>query len=289
LPKTPKTLEADINHVLNTGEGYTKEIAEWVGGDIAKSLGRQLRQPRKWSRNLRLSSLGTPCERKLWYSVNWNSEPEPLPPNDKNKFIFGDLTESHMLGLVMAAGHTVEGLQTQVDVFGIKGHRDCVIDGMLFDVKSSSAGSFGKFRENGLRNDDPFGYLSQISSYLYGSLSDDIVTNKEEVGFLAFNKETGHVAVDIYEVSNLVSKKEEEVKRKKEIVKQKEPPERLYKPVDQYRRNPNGNMKLSTACKFCGYKFECWPEVRKFLYSNGPEYLTKVEKEPQGRVLEVKR
>ena len=31
LDKDIKNLQKDIYHVLNTGEGYTKEIADWVG------------------------------------------------------------------------------------------------------------------------------------------------------------------------------------------------------------------------------------------------------------------
>jgi len=218
LTKTINTLQQDLYHVLTTGEGYTKEIAEWVADDIAKSLKRQL-SPRssRGKGTLRVSNLGTPCKRKLWYHVNSEHEPEPLPASTINKFIFGDLTESHILGLAKAAGHTVEGLQDTVDVFGIRGSRDCVIDGMLFDVKSASSRAFEKFKHHRLRDDDPFGYISQLSSYLYGSQDDPLATEKTKAGFLAFDKQFGHIAVDIYDLSEDLENKKTEVLKTKHL------------------------------------------------------------------------
>jgi CRISPR/Cas system-associated exonuclease Cas4 (RecB family) len=206
-------------------------------------------------------------------------------PAHENKFIFGDLTESHVLGLVKASGHTLEGLQTPVDVFGIRGHRDCVINGMLFDVKSCSSRAFDKFKYNKLREDDAFGYISQLSSYLYGSRNDPLVTEKNKAGFLAVDKQFGHIAVDIYDLTEDLERKEEEVLRKQHVVNEVEPPERAYEPVPH---NKSGNMKLPTACSYCEYSRICWPEARKFLYSNGPVFLTKVEREPTGNVFEDK-
>lgn len=282
--KTPYTLKEDIEHVLRTGEGYTKEIAEWVGELVAESLvGQLVGNTRGGKRTIRVSNMGTPCERKLWYTVNRTHEPEPLPASTLNKFIYGDLTEAHVLGLAKASGHDVAGLQSELDVCGIKGHRDCVIDGMLFDIKSASTGSFGKFSDNGLRGNDPFGYISQLSSYLYGSQHDPIVTYKRHAGFLAMDKQHGHIAVDIYDLHEEVLKKEQEVVQKKVLVKATNPPPRPYEPVDQYSRKPNGNMKLPFQCSYCDDKVECWKDVglRKFISSNGPVWLTKVVKEPR--------
>jgi len=41
--KKIETLIKDIREVLNTGNGWTKEISEWVAEDSAKSLERQMR------------------------------------------------------------------------------------------------------------------------------------------------------------------------------------------------------------------------------------------------------
>jgi hypothetical protein len=42
-----------------------------------------------------------------------------------------------------------------------------VIDGVTVDVKSASKYGFEKFLKHNLREDDPFGYISQLSSYVY--------------------------------------------------------------------------------------------------------------------------
>jgi hypothetical protein len=298
MTKTPYTLKEDINHVLTTGEGWTEEISEWVSNMVAESLTRQFRgrdQQRK--RTLRASNLGTPCERALWYHVNSESDGEPLTASTLNKFIYGDITESYILGLCKAAGHDVAGLQDTVDVCGIRGSRDCVIDGMLFDVKSAASQSFTKFDKGTLRDNDLFGYISQLSTYLYGSQSDPLVKYKDKAGFLAFDKQHGHIAVDIYDLSEELEKKEQEVLRKQHIVNEMEPPERpkwenwvynrkekkyeLLEKEEDWTDGAYGNRKLSPTCSYCKWKHECWDNLRGFIYSGKPRWLTKVVYEPK--------
>ena len=283
--KTYKTLKNNIEHVLRTGEGWTEEISEWVASDIKQSLNRQFSRDARPKGKLRLSLLGTECERKLWYSTVGDIEPEPLPASTYNKFIFGDLTESYMLGLVKASGHHVVGLQDTVVVHGIRGSRDCVIDGMLFDIKSASDYSFKKFARGGLREDDPFGYISQISSYLYGSQCDSTVTYKDKAGFLVANKNTGEIVVDIYDLTPELEGKQEEVESKKRIVKSDSPPPRPY---EQEPDGKSGNMKLPRQCSWCEYKQGCWPELRTFINDTGyTKYLTVVKREPAGSYMEI--
>jgi hypothetical protein len=276
--KTIDTLVADMKHVLTTGEGYTSEIRDWVAGDIAKSLDRQLGSSEGLSKpRLRMSGLGTPCDRRLWYTINRPSDREPLPANTKFKFLYGDLIESLTLGLAKAAGHSVTGLQGSVEIAGIRGSRDAIIDGVLIDVKSANDRSMQKFRDNGLRDGDPFGYLSQLSSYLFASQDDDLLTEKNKAGFLVVDKNFGHIELHIYDLSDLMENKLQEVENKKQLVKAKKPPPKAFDPVPDGK---SGNMKLATNCSYCDFKYTCWPEARTFLYSNGPRYLTKVEREP---------
>ncbi len=285
MNKTYKSLKRDIENVLRTGAGWTEEISEWVASIAGKSLSRQFRRSGSRSTSLRVSSLGTPCERKLWFSTRGSIDPEPLAPHTLNKFIFGDLTEAYLLGLTKAAGHTLEGLQDTVDVCGVRGSRDCVIDGMLFDVKSASSRAFEKFKQNGLRKDDPFGYLSQLSSYLYGSRNDPLVRYKSKAGFLVMDKQFGHITVDIYDLTEELDKKEWEIQKKKGVVASEEIPPRAYTDVPH---NKSGNRKLGTNCSYCDYKKICWPNLRGFAYSSGPIFMTHVEEEPRGNVMEIK-
>ena len=282
--KTIETLVKDIYHVLSTGEGVTQEILDWVSGDINQSLQRQLvgggglREPR-----LRMSGLGTPCRRKLWYSINRPDQCEPLPPHTKFKFVYGDAIESILLGLSKAAGHSVVGLQGGVEIEGVRGSRDAIIDGVLIDVKSANDRSMQKFRDQGLRDDDPFGYLSQLSSYLFASQDDPLLLEKNKAGFLVADKNFGHVELFMYDLTEEMANKVQEVRDLKEVVKQEDPPARAFEAVEDGK---SGNLKLGTNCSYCDYKHTCWPEVRTFLYSNGPRYLVEVAKEPN--VWEVK-
>ena len=86
--------------------------------------------------------------------------------------------------LVRATGHKVSDEQKEVDVKGVKGHIDCKIDGEVVDIKTASKFSFNKFREGRLREDDPFGYMSQLAGYEEAEKSSD-------GGFLVINKESG--------------------------------------------------------------------------------------------------
>jgi len=299
------TLKQDLEHVLKTGEGWTKEIEGWMAQDIQKTISRQMNRNEDYKPYLRMSSLGKPCERQLWYEFHSKLKPEPLQASTKAKFIFGDMIESFLIALVMASGHKVEGLQELVEIDGIKGSRDCIIDGMQFDIKSAATQSFDKFKQGQLKGywkksrkkdepdvwipameADPFGYISQNSSYLFASLDDPRITHKSEVGFLAFDKQFGHIVVDIYDVSDQLKTKRQEIQSKKDLIKSDTPPDRItwgteLKSTKDKKPDPNGNVGLKAPCSYCNYKKECYPGLRTFISSKGPEYLVKVVKEPK--------
>ena len=98
------------------------------------------------------------------------------------------------MSLCVAAGHKVEGAQDALTIDGLKGHRDCVIDGVTVDIKSASAYNFDKFKFSTLRTDDTYGYISQLSSYVYAAKDDPLVTDKVNGAFLVINKSTGELA-----------------------------------------------------------------------------------------------
>lgn len=295
--KTVDTLQKDIEHVLKTGEGWTQYVSQWVSNDIEDSLNRQFNRSDDYKTKLRMSNLGTKCDRKLYYSINTNLKPVPLSPNAKNKFLFGDMVESLVLGLVLASGHRLEGLQTHVSLDGVNGRRDCVIDGMTFDVKSASSNSFKKFKANGLLKDgaDEFGYLEQLSAYVEAGKDDPLVKDKSRGGFLAVDKQFGHISVDIYNFSEFDIRSV--VKSKKEVLSGDLPERpkwsrRVYDrtlkdyvvtEVDyDWTDGKSGNRCLSTYCSYCDFKRHCWPNLREFVTSSGPKFLTTVTREPKG-------
>lgn len=276
--KTVKTLVSDIYSVLSDGVELTDAQAQEFGRRMATMMKNRLSVPTSDTEHkLRMSNVGGKCDRKLWYTVNQPGTAENLAPNTKLKFLYGDMVEVLVLFLAEVAGHKVEGAGDKLELAEVPGHRDCVIDGVLIDVKSASGFGFSKFRSHKLEYEDPFGYLSQLSNYLAASQDDDKVQVKGEAGFLAVDKEQGHICLDMYQFKEL-DKVPEKLEAKKKMVSSDLPPPRAF--GDQAYSGVSGNRKLGVECSYCVYKKECWPALRTFLYSTGPVFLTEVHKTP---------
>lgn len=275
--KKIESLVEDIYEVLKTGID-TDSMPELIDkyGELFKDLLKtrlKTRGPREGT--LRMSSIGQPCERKLYYEVNSPQDAEELRPEVYMKFLFGDLTELLLFFLVEASGHKLEGTQDTQDIVGIKGHRDAVIDGVTVDAKSASTYSFKKFQNGDLEKDDPFGYVIQLQSYMHSGQNDPIVTDKDRGAFLVVDKTLGHLCLDFHKYRKLPM--EAIYERKKDLVKQSEPPARKFDPIPEGKA---GNKKLGVNCSYCPFKTKCWPNMRTFLYSTGPVSFTEIVKEP---------
>tara|TARA_R100001198_G_scaffold29734_2_gene15625 strand:- start:2116 stop:2970 length:855 start_codon:yes stop_codon:yes gene_type:complete len=225
--------------------------------------------------SLRMSNVGRPA-RQLWYEQNLPSETSVPSPSLQIKFLYGHLLEEILLMLVRASGHSVTDEQKEVTVKGVKGHIDCKIDGEVVDIKTASKFSFNKFREGRLREDDPFGYMSQLAGY-------EEAENSSEGGFLVINKESGELC--LYRPEELDKPSiNTQIQGVKKALKLSTPPPRCYESVPEGKK---GNMKLHRSCTYCSYKFECYKDanngqgLRVFQYANGPTYLTHVEVAPR--------
>jgi len=214
--------------------------------------------------------------RQLWYDKRYGKE-ETLPAPTLIKFIFGDILEQLLLFLAEASGHKVTHRQSEVTLCGVKGHIDAEIDGVTVDVKSASTHAFRKFSDGTLVEDDPFGYIEQISGY----------SKARGTGgaFLAVDKQNGHVAYLPFTKEELdVFKVEDRIAYIKKAVEQENVPERCYPDEEM---GESGNRKLGVNCSYCGHKERCWADannglgLRTFLYSSGPVFLTKVAREPK--------
>lgn len=280
MKKTIKTLIKDINSVIDGKGGWDEVVNEHFKETIGDTLMSRLNPEERKEGTLRMSSIGQPCERKLWYQTNKPKEGETLRSEIKFKFLYGDILEDLILSLAVAAGHKVEGHQDTMDIMGIKGHRDAVIDGVTVDVKSASTYSFKKFRDHQLETDDPFGYLTQLSSYVYAAKSDPLVKDKNGGAFLAVDKQHGHICLDYYDFKKTGHLKNVEklyADRIKSANDKTQVPDRSFSPIPEGK---SGNLKLGTNCSYCDYKWTCHPDLRAFLYSRGPVFLTKVVREP---------
>lgn len=276
--KTIDTLVPDMKNVLLGLGGWDAALTKYLSETIAEVASNRFSEPQAPRGYLSMSSLGDSCDRSLWYKVNKPELSEPLDAEALGTFFYGDIIEAFALALAKAAGHKVEGEQTQMNINGIKGHRDAVIDGMTVDVKSASPFGFKKFKEGTLRSEDSFGYISQLSSYVFAGKDDPLVVDKERGAFLAIRKDRFDLALDIYDFSEDLPWKEAEVERKKALVEGDIPSERL-KPIPQSKTSKN--TKLPIKCGYCSFRETCWPEARTFIYSSGPVFLVDVKNEPK--------
>ena len=251
-----------------------QNIAEAIRRSIEESTLRQTRDPAI----LRMSKLGTP-DRKLWYEHNVSEDAvsKDVNPSTKIKFLYGDILEELLLFFAKEAGHTVEGEQGEVEVNGVLGHRDCKIDGITTDIKSASSFAFNKFVDGSLNKNDPFGYIAQISGYVHA--------DKSEYGaFLAINKESGALALLRVDKVDMIDPVQRIDHLRNNVLSRPTPPEgKCYSPEPIGK---SGNEVLNKNCSYCVFKEMCWEgKLRKFKYSDGIKYFTKVVETP--RVEEV--
>ena len=273
------TLVEDIYSVIEGKGGWDRTITAYLASSIANVAHDRFKEPQKPRGYLSLSSVGSPCKRKTWYRINKTEEAAPLKPQLLGLFFYGDLLEALVLSLAKAAGHDVQGEQDRLSVHGIKGHRDAVIDGVTIDVKSTSRYGMNKFKKHLLRDDDPYGYVSQLSSYVYAGRDDPLVKDKKRGAFLVVQKDNFELCLDTYDFSKEMKDKEREVSEIKKIVSGELPKERL---ATERQSETSENTKLCFTCSGCEYRKTCWPEARVFQYAGGrKEYLIDVVKKPK--------
>lgn len=271
-----RTLVDDIYDLVSSPLGkFKEEDVTSFAHNLAAKLNTRLVEERG-APTLRMSNLGTPCKRQLWYKVNKPELAEALSPATKMKFLLGDIVEEFLFFLAKQAGHDVQNEQMEVELNGVKGHIDGTIDGVIVDSKSASTFSFQKFKDGKLKYDDPFGYIDQMGGYLKATEGDSRVKVKDKGAFLVIDKQHGHLALDVHPApSKDYGKLIEDTKK---ILAKPSPPPREFQDVPEGK---SGNRRLGTNCSYCDFKNECWPNLQVYLYAKGPTFFTNVEREPR--------
>ena len=229
---------------------------------------------------LRFYSIGKPT-RQLWYASRIADQAEPIHPSTRIKFLYGDIIEHLVLLLIKTAGYKVTDEQGEKKVDGITGHMDARVNGVVVDIKSASQYGFDKFVKGTIFDDDPFGYIAQLSGYADG---------EDEAAFIVMNKVTGQLHVCTVDGMEMIDFKKK-VKDVKSIVKKETPPDRCYSDMPDGK---SGNRKLATGCNYCDFKIHCWKDanegkgLRKFKYASGSRFFTKVVKRPPKEIEEEK-
>lgn len=272
--KRINTLVEDIQLLVTTKGWFNAELAREFSDNLTSRLSaRSLSVENRPT--LRLSQMGPRCPRALWYSIHHSELAESLPPWAEIKYTFGDIIEAYAIILAKASGHTVEGEQDELRLDGIVGHRDCVIDGCLVDVKSTSSRGFQKFKSPRYELVDSFGYLDQLDGYVVASADDPIVQVKDKGYILAIDKTLGHMV--LYEHTVREAHIKERIAYYKRIVAYPTPPNCECRTVTI---GASGNIGLDIKAGYNAYKHCCFPNLRTFLYANGPVFLTKVVRKP---------
>ena len=270
-----QTLIQDIYTTIQRKDGWfndelARDFSSNVGARLQDQLGEKQGPP-----TLRLSQMGPRCPKALWHSIHRPELAEALPPQAEIKYSYGHIIEALVIVLAEAAGHRVEGKQDVITLDGVSGHRDCVIDGCTVDIKSSSSLGMVKFKTGSIAQDDPFGYLDQLDGYVVGSYADPLVLVKDKGYLLAVDKTLGHMV--LYEHRIREERIRSRIREHKRIVSLATPPACTCGTVEHGK---SGNIKLDTKASYSLYKHVCFPNLRTFLYSDGPVYLTKVERLP---------
>ncbi len=264
----------DLKNKPSVSKAVSDKILNQLGTEVQQHLHEYLYNKPKGKNNLRLSAIGKP-DRQLWYDMQEDKIEKQFSSSTRIKFLYGHILESLLLALTKLAGHTVTEEQKEVAIEGVVGHQDCRIDGMLVDCKSASTSSFKKFNNGTLAEDDPFGYIAQISAYAEAH-------NDNEAAFFVIDKQNGHLTLLKLHSMEMINA-EDRVKHLKKVLLEDTVPARCYSELPD---GASGNYKLPVGCVYCSHKKLCWSDsnngqgLRAFRYAKGVRYLTKIARIP---------
>jgi len=275
--KTINTLIKDIYAVVGSKD------ESWFTGDIAAEFSRELNSrlveatgPRTEVPALRLSKMGEYCPCQLWHSIHTPELAEPYQPHALIKFTYGHILETLVIALAKAAGHSVTGEQDELILDGVKGHRDCVIDGAVVDVKSINSLGFQKVKAGQVATDQFLrDYLDQLDGYVVASAEDPLVSVKDRGYILFIDKVLGHL--HLYEHHIREESIRKRVRDYRAIVSLDKAPRCTCETTSDGK---SGNIRLGLKASYNPYKYCCNPHLRTFIYSGGPQYFTRVVKRP---------
>ena len=241
---------------------FSEETAKRIGEEVAEAVIRQFGsgKSRKEFR-LRMSNIGRPtCQ--LWFEKNKPESALPKPSTFVMNMMIGDIVEAIFKGLLKEAKVDFDDTdQVTLDVGDSNGTRvsgsyDLIMGGAVDDIKSASDWSYrNKFESYAsLKKSDPFGYVGQLAGYAKAS-------DKRAGGWWVVNKANGNFKY----VPAAIDMRKELTKLKETVEKVNENKfERCFEAVPEtYRGKPSGNMVLNDNCRFCDYRFECWPNMQE--------------------------
>ena len=172
--------------------------------------------------------------------------------------LIGYIVEAVFKGLLTEAGVKYDNTDKVTLDLGddsVSGSYDIVVNDAVDDIKSASDWSYrNKFNSyESLASGDSFGYIAQLAGYAKAA-------DKKAGGWWVVNKSNGSfkyvpatgldVDGEVFKIKNTVNK----IKENKF--------EKCFQPIpEKFRGKETGNRILNTNCKFCSYRFDCWPSL----------------------------
>jgi len=241
---------------------FSEDTAKKIGAEVADAVIRQFGSGKSRDEfRLRMSNIGRPtCQ--LWFEKNKPETALPKPTTFVMNMMLGDIVEAVFKGLLTESGVDFDDTDKVTLKVGdsndtrVSGSYDLIMGGAVDDIKSASDWSYrNKFDSyDTLKNSDPFGYVGQLAGYAQAS-------DKRAGGWWVVNKANGSFKY----VPAAIDMRKELTKLKETVEKVNENKfERCFEAVPEtYRGKPSGNMVLNDNCKFCDYRFECWPNMKE--------------------------
>ena len=250
-----------MTDAANGKSTFTDEQAKSIGAEVAEAVLRQFGSGKSRDEfTLRMSNIGRPtCQ--LWFQKNHPEKALPKPSTFVMNMMIGDIVEAVFKGLLKAASVEFEDTDKVSLTVGdtndtrVSGSYDLVLDGAVDDVKSASPWSYqNKFDSFAtLAKGDGFGYVGQLAGYAKAS-------GKRVGGWWVVNKGNGefkYVPADGLDLDKELDK----IKTTVETVNNNEF-KRCFSPVPEFfRGKPTGNKVLNDNCRFCDFRYECWPTM----------------------------
>ena len=236
----------------------SQQTIKQIGLDVMSAAARQFGGGNKRDKfTLRMSNVGRPtCQ--LWYDKNKPEVAVPLPTTFVMNMMIGDIVEAVFKAILTEAGVEYEDTdKVSLDLGddSVSGSYDLIIDGAVDDIKSASDWSYrNKFESyDSLASGDGFGYVAQLAGYAKAS-------GKKAGGWWVVNKANGQFKY-IPATGLDIDKEISHIKKTVETVKENKFEKRFQPVPEKFRGKETGNTVLNTGCKFCSYRFDCWPSL----------------------------
>ena len=247
-----------LDHATNGKTHMKPETIKQNGEDVMAAAKRQFGGGNKRDGfTLRMSNVGRPtCQ--LWYQKNKPEVAVPPPTTFVMNMMLGDIVEAVFKAILKEAGVKYEDTdKVSLDLGddSVSGSYDLIVDGAVDDIKSASDWSYrNKFESyDSLASGDGFGYVAQLAGYAKAS-------GKKAGGWWVVNKANGqfkYVPATGLDIDKEVS----QIKDTVQTVKENKFEKRFQPVPEKFRGKETGNTVLNTGCKFCSYRFDCWPSL----------------------------